>query len=212
MNDISELSHVIPPQQERSTQFLRRVLEAAERILRREGGEGLTMPAVALEAGVSVGGIYRRFQTKQDLLRAIKDRHLTRSEQAMDVAMAGGHQSLRDVVEAFVATLMKGSGADNLFGLIMESQGEDPVMKARGDQAAVRLKGAFAAAMQPFRAQITHADPDAAIDMAYLIALSLFTKRSKGKAVAKALPAWGDMRRETVRAMIGYLEYADRRA
>ena len=80
MNDVADLTHIIPPQQERSTRVLLKVLEAAETILRRDGAEGLTMPAVALEAGVSVGGIYRRFQTKQDLLRAIKDRHLARSE------------------------------------------------------------------------------------------------------------------------------------
>ena len=208
MGAASDLSHIIPPQQERSTKFLMRVLEAAERILRRDGSEGLTMPAVAVEAGVSVGGIYRRFQTKQDLLRAIKDRHLTRSEEAMALAMAAPHASLAAVAETFVATLIKGGGSQGLFGVIMENRGVDAVMHNRGQISVGRMRAALAAALGPFRDRIRHADPDAAIDMAFLIAISVFMRRAKegAKGVAK-LPPWSDVRRELARAMVAYLEY-----
>lgn len=208
MTDVSDLTHIIPPQQERSTRFLMRVLEAAERILRRDGAEGLTMPAVALEAGVSVGGIYRRFQTKQDLLRAIKDRHLTRSEAAMATAMEGDLHSLGEVVRVFLATLIKesGSNSESLFGVIMEAQGEDAVMRARGHVAVARQRESFAKAVQPFRGQIPHPDPDIAIDMAFLIAISVFMRRVKAHSRSDAPIPWADVRRELARAMIAYLE------
>jgi AcrR family transcriptional regulator len=197
------LTHIIPPQQARSAKFLMRVLEAAERVLKREGADGLTMPAVAEEAQVSVGGIYRRFQTKQDLLRAIKDRHMARSEQAMVKAMGGDHASLEAVVQAFVATLTRGSGTGSLFGVIIESTREDAVMKSRGAEAAEALRAAFAAGVRPYRGEITHPDPDAAIDMAVFIAISVFTRHTKGKGPAAL--GWPDLRQELVRAMSAYL-------
>jgi len=205
MNDITELTHIIPPQQVRSARFLMRVLEAAERILRRDGAEGLTMPAVALEAGVSVGGIYRRFQTKQDLLRAIKDRHLNRSEQAMTAAMAADQDSLEDVVQAFLATLTKGSGTGSLFGVIMENQAEDEVMKARGSLCVERQAAAFAAALAPFRDRIRHPEPDVAVDMAFQIAIAVFMRRTKSEARSKQRAPWDQIRRELARAMVAYL-------
>jgi AcrR family transcriptional regulator len=201
-----DMTHIIPPQQARSTRFLMRVLEAAEHILRRDGSEALTMPAVAVEAGVSVGGIYRRFQTKQDLLRAIKDRHLTRSEEAMEAAMAGPHADLAAVAETFVAALIRGGGSQGLFGVIMEGQGSDPVMYARGQASIERLRTALAGALKPFRDEIRHADRNAAIDMAFLIALSVFMRRAKEQAKGAAkLPPWSDVRRELARAMVAYL-------
>jgi AcrR family transcriptional regulator len=200
-----DLSHIIPPQQERSQRFLMRVLEAAEAIVRRDGTEGLTMPAVAAEAGVSVGGIYRRFETKQDLLRAIKDRHLTRSEQAMTEAMAGPHATVAEVVDGFVATLIKGGGS-GLIGLVLENQGTDVVQRGRGQISIERLRAAFADALQPFRGQIRHPDPDAAIRMAFQIGISVFLRRAKegAKGVAQ-LPRWSEVRRELARAMVAYL-------
>jgi AcrR family transcriptional regulator len=206
MDDVSDLTHVIPPQQERSTRFLMRVLEAAERILRRDGAEGLTMPAVALEAGVSVGGIYRRFQTKQDLIRAIKDRHLGRSEQLVATAMAGELTSLGEVVRVFLSTLIRDQGAESLFGVIMEAQGEDAAMKARGHVCVDRQRQSFARALQPFRAQIRHADPDAAVDMAFFIAISAVIRRMKAQGHGGASIGWGDLRRELARAVIAYLQ------
>lgn len=208
MSDVSDLTHIIPPQQERSTRFLMRVLEAAERILRRDGAEGLTMPAVALEAGVSVGGIYRRFQTKQDLLRAIKDRLLTRSEQAMASAMAGELGSLAAVVEAFLSTLIKDAapGAESLFGVIMEAQGQDPVMKARGHASEARQRESFGRAIRPFLGEISHPDPDAAIDMAFSMAIAVLMRRVKGHGRGGTPMSWADLRRELSRAMIAYLQ------
>lgn len=202
------MTHIIPPQQERSTRFLMRVLEAAERILRRDGAAGLTMPAVALEAGVSVGGIYRRFQTKQDLLRAIKDRHLGRSEQVMATAMEGDLHSLGEVVRVFLTTLIRdsGAGSESLFGVIMESQGDDGVMRARGQVSVERQRAAFDRALRPFRHEITHPEPDLAIDMAFLIAISVFMRRVKKDALAGSPIGWTDLRRELARAMSAYLQ------
>lgn len=207
MSDVSGLTHIIPPQQARSARFLLKVLEAAETILRRDGAEALTMPAVAAEAGVSVGGIYRRFQTKQDLIRAIKERHLTRSDQIMDAAMAREHATLHDVVLRFLTTLIMDSapGSESLFAVILEAQQPDPVSKARGAASEAAHRAALTRALEPFRHQIAHPDPDAAIAFAFSMGIAAFMRRVKSLGRATPGLSWGEFRRELARAMTAYL-------
>ncbi|GIX31306.1 MAG: hypothetical protein KatS3mg124_1778 [Porticoccaceae bacterium] len=49
------------------------ILEAAKRVLAREGREGLSVSAVAKQAGVDRGTVHRHFQGKEELLRATLD-------------------------------------------------------------------------------------------------------------------------------------------
>jgi AcrR family transcriptional regulator len=77
-----------PPQQARSRAVLQKVLGAAEDVLALDGLDGFTIAAVAERAGVSVGGLYRRFTGKEQLLAAVKDRLLTRLETRLSEALA----------------------------------------------------------------------------------------------------------------------------
>lgn len=206
MIEVGGLAHIIPPQQARSQRFLLKVVEAAETILRRDGVDGLTMPAVAQEAGVSVGGIYRRFQTKQDLLRAIKDRFLTRAEQSVAEALDSRLQNLEEVVRNFIDTILKGGPGADLFGLMVESRLRDESMEDRGLATAQRLRDTFAAALAPHRAEIAHTDPDAAIDMAMFILLSAIMMRLKAPVGPAAHISWSTMRRELARLVTAYLK------
>jgi AcrR family transcriptional regulator len=56
------------PRQARSTQLVDDILEAALRVLMREGGARFTTVMVAREAGVSVGSLYQYFPNKAALL------------------------------------------------------------------------------------------------------------------------------------------------
>lgn len=49
----------------------RQLLDAAARLMEREGSEAVSMQALAAEAGVSVGLIYRYFGSKEDILYAV---------------------------------------------------------------------------------------------------------------------------------------------
>ena len=49
----------------------RQLLDAAARLMEREGSEAVSMQALAAEAGVSVGLIYRYFGSKEDVLYAV---------------------------------------------------------------------------------------------------------------------------------------------
>jgi AcrR family transcriptional regulator len=63
------------PQQQRSREKLRRVLDAAEDILAREGAEAFTTVHVAEAAGISVGSLYRYFPDKDAIVEALAVRY-----------------------------------------------------------------------------------------------------------------------------------------
>ncbi|MFK0136666.1 TetR/AcrR family transcriptional regulator [Streptomyces murinus] len=94
-----------PPQQARSRAALQRILVAAERELATAGAEEFTMAAVADRAGLSVGAIYRRFENKEQLLGAIKDRLLNQVEQSIVAALEAVDGGLSEVVDAFTRAL-----------------------------------------------------------------------------------------------------------
>jgi AcrR family transcriptional regulator len=56
------------PKQERSSQLVSAVLEAAIRVLQKEGARRFTMARVAEKAGVSVGSLYQYFPNKESIL------------------------------------------------------------------------------------------------------------------------------------------------
>jgi AcrR family transcriptional regulator len=56
------------PKQERSSQLVAAVLEAAIRVLQSEGARRFTMARVAEKAGVSVGSLYQYFPNKEAIL------------------------------------------------------------------------------------------------------------------------------------------------
>lgn len=65
-----------------------KILQAAEAVLRREGPRGLSVDAVVAEAGLSKGGFFYHFKTKEELLIALV-RALGEEMMADVLALAG---------------------------------------------------------------------------------------------------------------------------
>lgn len=96
-----------PPQQARSHATLRKVLAAAEHVLAHDGIDGFTIGAVAEQAGMSVGAIYRRFEGKDQLLYAVKDQLLGQLETSVAEALGGSSPELSALVGAFTDALAR---------------------------------------------------------------------------------------------------------
>jgi len=71
--DIKEIRRI--EQRERKR---RAILDAALGIVERDGIEGLTMPALATELGVAVGGLYRTFPSKERIVVELQARAVDR--------------------------------------------------------------------------------------------------------------------------------------
>ncbi len=73
----------IPAERADAARNRRRVLEAFERLAARHGIENVTMDAVAAEAGVGKGTIYRRFGDRARLALALLDEDERRLQEAV---------------------------------------------------------------------------------------------------------------------------------
>ena len=72
------------PTQRRAHQTVQVVLDAVARVLKRRGALGLTTNRIAEAAGVSIGSLYQYFGDKREILRALRDRHLTEMGQLIE--------------------------------------------------------------------------------------------------------------------------------
>jgi AcrR family transcriptional regulator len=63
------------PRQERSQQTVDVILQAAARVLVRDGFDRTSTNRIAEEAGVSIGSLYQYFPSKEALVAALVERH-----------------------------------------------------------------------------------------------------------------------------------------
>ncbi len=92
------------PVQQRAQATYDAALEAAARIVRREGLAGLNTNRIAERAGISVGTLYGYFPDKTAILVALARRILTEDQAAMAAALESNRDDrVRSVVRALVA-------------------------------------------------------------------------------------------------------------
>jgi AcrR family transcriptional regulator len=97
------------PQQERSRAKLRRVLEAADRLLADEGAAVLTTTRVAAAAGISVGSLYAYLPDKAAIVEALALHYWGEFQQRVEaVADADEREPLDDPVGAVLEALAVG--------------------------------------------------------------------------------------------------------
>ena len=81
--------HARTPKQTRSRQSFDRVLDAATSILAERGFSGLTLTQVSKQSRVSIGSIYCRVDSKEDLVRAVQARALEEMDHEFAVVVNG---------------------------------------------------------------------------------------------------------------------------
>ncbi len=85
-----------------------RILEAARRVLAERGAEGTSIDAVASEAGVGKGTVFRRFGDRSGLFQALSDEHLRSFQDAFIAGPPplGPGAPLRERLAAFLDGLL----------------------------------------------------------------------------------------------------------
>jgi AcrR family transcriptional regulator len=160
-------SGVRPPQQARSRAAFQRLLASAEYVLVNDGIDEFTIARVAEHAGVSVGGVYRRFASKEQLLDAVRYDLLRRLENSVVEALSVARPSLAGVLGAFCTALSE---------ILAESGRVIPAILAgrrsadsseQGLRILAALQRRFLDAAAPHHSQIRHRDPTTALDIAF---------------------------------------------
>ena len=95
------------PQQGRSREKVRRVLDAADALLAREGAGALVTTRVAREAGIAVGSVYAYFPDKEAIVEALALRHWSSVSDAIaGVVEADAREPVDDPVAAVMAAVV----------------------------------------------------------------------------------------------------------
>jgi AcrR family transcriptional regulator len=93
------------PKQARSLETVKVIVEAAARILERDGFEGFSTNAVAERAGVSIGSLYQYFPSKEALIGALIVRETSQLIDDAEAAMTepSGAAALSALIQACIA-------------------------------------------------------------------------------------------------------------
>lgn len=92
------------PRQERAQHTVNAIIEAAARILEKQGHGGFTTNAVADLAGASIGTLYQYFPDKDALVGAVIARETSRLVEEVEAAtlMVAGREALDALIQAAV--------------------------------------------------------------------------------------------------------------
>ena len=109
----------------------RRILDVAARLFRERGYAGVSLRAIAAEAGMQADSLYHHFDSKEQLVVEVLDEGIRAVHQAVAGAVAalppevGGERLLRTAVEAHLAALLRlgdySSANVRIFGQAPES-------------------------------------------------------------------------------------------
>ena len=154
----------IAPVQKRSRESHERILATAERLLTKSGASQLTLAAVSKASGVSIGGIYRRFEDREALIRAIQERVNEKMAQdylTLERDLAAQPETLEARVTYLVASLTTHlRNHMSVIKAIVEASWSDPIVAARGREMFRIHEKKFVSALLEFRSAITHENPE----------------------------------------------------
>jgi AcrR family transcriptional regulator len=190
------------PKQRRALQTVEAVLDAAVRILQREGPHALNTNRIAEVAGVSIGSVYQYFPDKGAIFAALHQRHIDEIDRVIaKTFLAHATSTLPELIRALVDTMVDahtpyGELYDLLFREVRHHAGNS-------QDFAVRLHGAFRQAISSRqRRSKKHQD----LDKAAFIVANLVDSLSHAVVLRRLpslpLPA---AKHEAVRAILAYL-------
>jgi AcrR family transcriptional regulator len=118
-----------------------RILDAAERLLVSEGLAGLSVESVATAAGVSKGGFFHHFKTKDAMLLAMLDRLIETVEGQITARAADDPEPRGARLRAHIALSIDGSPEPvvprGLMTALLQAVASQPAMRRRAHELNV---------------------------------------------------------------------------
>jgi AcrR family transcriptional regulator len=187
-------------------------MSAGRDLLRERDFAEVTVADIAAAAGVSVGGFYARYESKEALLYVLSAEVLADSATALEKALSPSrtaNAAIPVVIRAYVRVMVRKfrEHRSAMVQVIRHARAGDPIHGLAVRDFNDRVHGRLRALLSERRADIGHPDPDAAID----IGLFLVSAGAREAVLAGALQAYpvkvSDDRliEELTRAYVGYL-------
>jgi AcrR family transcriptional regulator len=200
------------PQQGRSKASLERMLTAGRELMLERGSEEFTLQEVSERGQVSIGSIYLRFESKDNLVRGV-------IAEALDALNADEDQLLERLaldcktLATFVPAYVEGYAEvlrrhAPLLRLTMERAASDPLVSAPGKQSALRAETNATNAMLTHASEFGGQDHKVKAQSAYHIVFATLARQlslgSSGEAVHDY--DWNLLKREMARMMLAYFQ------
>ena len=169
--------------QERSRQTEHLILQAALKTLTDLGEDAITMNSVSERAGVSVGSIYRRFGSREELLIAMTDEFASGFSRTLIAKLAAApHEATTDPNEIirYATTVLAKNFERNqkAYGRLVLMGVTDPLIFAAGQKASIEGGRAYTEFILQARSEIKRPDVDAAVDYTYRLIYAMCTHRA----------------------------------
>ena len=217
MTIVTHLRTVSEPKQARSEETLRRLLNAAEALIVEKGHRAVSILDIARRANSSVGGFYARFRDKNELLRALEERHFQelseRVERLADPLRWAGADTAA-IVEAAVTELVTITREKRpIIAAFLANALEDPVLLEGGLRFRRSVEERLSALVLSRRDEMSHPEPALAIELAIQTAFAIMQQhvlieetRAQGRALTD-----DELRREITMLVLRYVGIEPRR-
>ena len=198
------------PAQERSRAALARIIEAASDLLVREGVSGFSIAEIAKAADIPAGNIYRRFEGKDSIVRAIMLDLSGRLEDIVRERLQGRNFANAYEVVAELAAGMKTMSVRH--EALLRVMYNYPITSS--DQTAMelaarrRLSAYYEAEVSGFLQYLPEQRRRIVIGVSYQIVASAFASKSRGQDPILNEISWQALAQEVARAANGYLREA----
>lgn len=199
------------PQQGRSKASLERMMAAARALMVERGDEDFTLIEVSKRGNVSIGSIYLRFESKDNLVRAViaeTMQALAEAEEAMIARLTVDCASLSDFVPAFVesyaAVLTEFAP---LLRLAMIRAESDPEVAEPGKQAALLAIARTTDAMLRYEGELTGDDRHVRANAAYHVIFATLARQLSLGSTRESVTDidWQQLKQELGRMCLAYL-------
>lgn len=202
------------PQQGRSKASLERMLVAARELMLERGSEEFTLQEVSERGQVSIGSIYLRFESKDNLVRGVIAEVLDslRAEETALLAKLGNDcPDLDSFVPAYVegyAELLRQHAP--LLRMTMERASFDPLVSGPGKENALRAETDATEALLKHSGQFGGTDHRIKAQSAFHIIYATLARQLSLGSTGESAPGyeWSLLKRELGRMCLAYL-YAD---
>lgn len=202
------------PQQGRSKASLERMLAAARELMLERGSEEFTLQEVSERGQVSIGSIYLRFESKDNLVRGVIAEELDAlrdEEEALLARLDRDCPDLDTFVPAYVedyAELLRQHAP--LLRMTMQRAVFDPLVAGPGKENALRAETDATEALMKYVGSFGGSDPRSKAQAAYHIIFATLARQlslgSSGEAASGY--EWSLLKRELGRMCLAYF-YAD---
>lgn len=203
------------PQQGRSKASLERMLSAAEKLMAEGGNEDFTLQDVSRTGDVSIGSIYLRFESKDNLVRAVIAGYNARIAEDQNSMIAAVTNQSRDLaafmgnfVDAYAEFLREHAP---MLRLAMDRARHDPLVSGPGKETATRAAQVSADAMLAFSNEFGGEDRELKAFSAFNVIFSTLARQlSLGSSAETSQDLdWLVLKKQLARMCLAYLKHTD---